>query len=54
MNFKTFSPFKSVCLVPLTALWLASTPAQAQTAPAMAPVRQRTHGTDAQGHRRTA
>lgn len=37
MNFKTFSPFKSVCLVPLTALWLASTPAQAQTAPAMAP-----------------
>ncbi|MBL8359693.1 MAG: DUF305 domain-containing protein [Rubrivivax sp.] len=37
MNFKTFSPFKSVCLVPLTALWLASTPAQAQTAPATAP-----------------
>lgn len=37
MNFKTFGPFKSVCLVPLTALWLASTPAQAQTAPAMDP-----------------
>lgn len=37
MNFKTASPFKSVCLVPLTALWLTSTPAQAQTAPAMAP-----------------
>ncbi len=37
MNFKTLSPFKAAFLVPLTALWLASTPAQAQTAPAMAP-----------------
>ena len=37
MNLKTLSPFKSVRLVPLTALWLASTLAQAQTAPAMAP-----------------
>ena len=35
MNLKTLNPFKLVCLVPLTALWLAS--AQAQTAPAMAP-----------------
>ncbi len=37
MNLKTLNPFKAVCLVPLTALWLASAPAQAQTAPAMAP-----------------
>ena len=36
MNPKTINPFKAVCLVPLTALWLASAPAQAQTAPAMA------------------
>ena len=37
MNLKTLNPFKAVCLVPLTALWLAAAPAQAQTAPAMAP-----------------
>jgi uncharacterized protein (DUF305 family) len=37
MNLKTLTPLKAVCLVPLTALWLASAPAQAQTAPAMAP-----------------
>ncbi|MDP2368866.1 DUF305 domain-containing protein [Rhodoferax sp.] len=37
MNLKTLKPFKAVCLVPLTALWLAAVPAQAQTAPAMAP-----------------
>ena len=37
MNFKTLNPFKALCLVPLTALWLAAAPAQAQTAPAMAP-----------------
>ena len=37
MNPKTLNPFKAVCFVPLTALWLASAPAQAQTAPAMAP-----------------
>ena len=37
MNLNTLNPFKAMCLVPLTALWLASTPAQAQTAPAMSP-----------------
>jgi len=37
MNLKTLNPFKAMCLVPLTALWLASAPAQAQTAPPMAP-----------------
>ena len=37
MNRKTMNRFNSMYLVPLTALWLASTPAQAQTAPAMAP-----------------
>ena len=37
MNLKTLNPFKAVCLVPLAALWLASAPAQAQTAPTMAP-----------------
>lgn len=37
MNFNTLKPFKAMCLVPLTALWLASAPAQAQTAPAMSP-----------------
>ena len=37
MNLKTLNPFKAVRLVPLTALWLASAPAQAQTATAMAP-----------------
>ena len=36
MKLKTLNPFKAVYLVPLTALWLASAPAQAQTAPAMA------------------
>ncbi len=36
MNLKTLSPVKAMCLVPLTALWLASVPAQAQTAPAKA------------------
>ena len=35
MNLKTLNPFKAMCLVPLTVLWLAS--AQAQTAPAKAP-----------------
>ena len=37
MNLKTLNLFKALCLVPLAALWLASAPAQAQTAPAMAP-----------------
>ena len=37
MKLKTINPFKAMCLVPLTALWLASAPAQAQTAPAMSP-----------------
>ena len=37
MNLKPLNPFKTLCLVPLTALWLASVPAQAQTTPAMAP-----------------
>ena len=37
MNLKTRNPLKAMCLVPLTALWLASAPAQAQTAPAKAP-----------------
>ena len=37
MNLKTLNPIQAMCLVPLTALWLASGPAQAQTAPAMAP-----------------
>ena len=37
MNLNTLNPFKALCLVPLTALWLASVPVQAQTAPAMAP-----------------
>ncbi len=37
MNLKTLNLFKAVCLVPLTAIWLVSAPAQAQTAPAMAP-----------------
>ena len=30
------NPIQAKCLVPLAALWLASVPAQAQTAPAMA------------------
>ena len=37
MNFNPLKPLKTVCLVPLMALWLASAPAQAQTAPAMTP-----------------
>ena len=37
MKPKTINPFKALCLVPLTALWLASASAQAQTAPMMAP-----------------
>jgi uncharacterized protein (DUF305 family) len=37
MNLKTLNPIKAVCLVPLAAFWLASTPAQAQTATAMSP-----------------
>ena len=37
MNLKTMIPIKAMCLVPLTALWLASAPVQAQTAPAKAP-----------------
>jgi uncharacterized protein (DUF305 family) len=37
MNLKTLNSFKAVCLMPLTALCLVSAPAQAQTAPAMAP-----------------
>jgi len=36
MNRKTLNPLKAMCLVPLAALWLASAPARAQTAPAMA------------------
>ena len=37
MNRKTLNPIKSLCLVPLTVLWLASASAQTkpQTAPAM-------------------
>lgn len=37
MNLMTLNTLKGVCLLPLTALWLASAPAQAQTSPAMAP-----------------
>ena len=37
MDLKTLNPFKAMCLVPLTVFWIASAPAQAQTAPAMAP-----------------
>lgn len=36
MNLK-MNHLKAMCLVPMTALWLASAPARAQTAPAMAP-----------------
>ena len=36
MNRK-MNTLEAMCLVPLTALWLASVPARAQTAPAMAP-----------------
>ena len=35
MNRNTFNPFKTLCLVPLTAVWLVSASAQAQTKPAM-------------------
>ena len=35
MHFKTLNPIKAMCLVSLVALWLASVPAQAQTALAM-------------------
>ncbi len=35
MHFKTLNPSKALWLVPLAAVWLASVPAQAQTAPAM-------------------
>ena len=37
MNLKMLNPFKAMCLVPLTILWLASVPAQAQPAPTKAP-----------------
>ena len=37
MNLKTHNPFQAMYLVPLAAFWLASAPAQAQTAPAMTP-----------------
>ena len=37
MNRKTLNPVRALCLVPLTALWLASATSQAQTAPAMGP-----------------
>ena len=37
MNLKMPNSFKAMCLVPLTTLWLASAPVQAQTAPAKAP-----------------
>ncbi len=35
MHRNTLHPIKAMCLAPLAALWLASAPAQAQTAPAM-------------------
>ena len=37
MNLKMPNPIKSLCLMLLAALWLASASVQAQTAPAMAP-----------------
>ena len=37
MNPKTRQPARALILLPLAALWIASAPAQAQTAPAMAP-----------------
>lgn len=37
MKLKMRNPLKALCLVPLAALWLASAPAQAQTAQTMAP-----------------
>ena len=37
MNFKTLNSGKSLCLVPLAALWLASASVHAQTPPARAP-----------------
>ena len=36
MNLKKLNPFQAMCLVPLTALCLASIPAHAQNAPAKA------------------
>ena len=37
MNLRTINSIKVMCLVPLAVLWITSLPAQAQTAPAMAP-----------------
>ena len=37
MKTATIKSLQAMCFVPLTALWLASGPAHAQTAPAMAP-----------------
>ena len=37
MNFKTFNSGKSLCLVPLAALWLASASVHSQTPPARSP-----------------
>ena len=37
MNFKTLNSGKSLCLVPLAALWLASASVHAQTPPPKAP-----------------
>ena len=34
MNLTLLKQIRAICLVPLTALWLASTPAQAQSVPA--------------------
>ena len=44
MNHFHLNPIKALCLVPLTALWLASAAAQAQTAPAMAASAGMPHG----------
>ena len=37
MNLKFVNQIKAISLVPLTALWIASAPAQAQSVPAMGP-----------------
>lgn len=37
MNLNTRNPLQTLFLAPMAALWLASAPAQAQTAPTMAP-----------------
>lgn len=37
MNYANRKPFQTLCLIPLAALWLATTPVQAQTATAAAP-----------------